>query len=378
MKQIGTTLFFLTVVFQLFAQSVEHSIERGFYNAAFTLNLSTDLPAATIMYSLDEGLPSQTYNGSLTIAQTSTIRSQAYNSTDTTAVATHSYIFPADVVQSPVMISSIVNDPTYGSQMEAALLSIPTISIVSHELLDPIDTSLLTLPTSLEYILPDGSEGFQIDCGVENYGGWWVWNSFDKKNFRLKFKSEFGPKKLKYPLFEGYDKGVPAADEFDQLNLRSGSHDMVQRGFYMSNRFMDDMMLEMGNAVPHGRFVHLYFNGDYWGQYHMRERFNNDFLASYHGGNDDDYDCINGNVNVGGWAIGHAYDGDSINWETIKDSTNLYVDLKDKVDLKNYVDFMLTFFLGYAENEYRCGGAADFSRPYTFFYNDADGWLRAP
>ena len=76
---------------------------------------------------------------------------------------------------------------------------------------------------------------------------------------------------------------------------------MNQRGFYMFNRFTDDTMLDMGNLNPHGRFIHLYLNGTYWGQYHLRERWSADMLAQYLGGEKEDYEAINGNWNVGGW-----------------------------------------------------------------------------
>ena len=59
----------------------------------------------------------------------------------------------------------------------------------------------------------------------------------------------------------------------------------------MSNRFTDDSMLDMGNIAPHGRFVHLYLNGKYWGQYHLRERWSADMASSYFGGSKDDYEA---------------------------------------------------------------------------------------
>lgn len=52
---------------------------------------------------------------------------------------------------------------------------------------------------------------------------------------------------LRYPIFRGHESGLAPVEEFDSLNLRSGSHDMAQRGAYMSNRFVDDSMLEMGS-----------------------------------------------------------------------------------------------------------------------------------
>ena len=78
---------------------------------------------------------------------------------------------------------------------------------------------------------------------------------------------KYGAAKLKHPIFDGFEyKNTPPTDEFDAINLRSGSHDMSRRGGYMASRFVDDTMLEMGQIAPHGRFVHVYLNGQYWGQ----------------------------------------------------------------------------------------------------------------
>ena len=101
-----------------------------------------------------------------------------------------------------------------------------------------------------------------------------AFTAFPKKNFRLYFRGDYGATKLEFPLFEGFERGgIEAVQEFDQLEVRSGSHDMKQRGFYLSNRFTDDVMLDTGDVNPHGRYVHLYLNGTYWGLYHLRERW---------------------------------------------------------------------------------------------------------
>src|SRR5206468_2322157 len=127
-----------------------------------------------------------------------------------------------------------------------------------------------------------GQPGFHEDCGIKEFGG--AFTDFAKKSFRLYFRSDYGASKLNYPVFDGYDRGLACVDEFNQLELRSGSHDMSQRGFYMSNIFTDDTLLEMGRLNPHGRFVHLYFNGAYWGLYHLRERWDAAMHQSYLGG----------------------------------------------------------------------------------------------
>ena len=48
----------------------------------------------------------------------------------------------------------------------------------------------------------------------------------------------------------------------------------------------------MGHPAGHGRYVHLYVNGLYWGLYNPTERLDREFAESYLGGDDMDYDVI--------------------------------------------------------------------------------------
>ena len=101
------------------------------------------------------------------------------------------------------------------------------------------------------------------------------------------------------PLFHGFDRGVPAQSSFDEIEFRSGSQDMYERGFYMAGSFVEDTMLDMGSLNPHARFVHLYINGVYWGQFEAREPMVDGFLADYLGGEKEGYLNVIGNDNVG-------------------------------------------------------------------------------
>ncbi|MBN1852578.1 MAG: lamin tail domain-containing protein [Pirellulales bacterium] len=370
--------------FQGFVADTDASIDRGFFETPITVDLTTPTPGATLVYTTDGSLPSLTHgvqilppdlhtapSGSVFIDSTTVLRTAAFKDDFVpTCVGTHTYIFIADVITSDVMDRAITEHATYAPWMERALTDLPSISLVfTHP------ESYTEQITSVEWISPDSTDGFQVDAGISWYGGYYT--EFAKKNFRLYFRSEYGPSRLEYPLFDGFDRGLPAVQVFDQLDLRSGSHDMSQRGFYMSNRFTDDTMLDMGHLAPHGRFVHLYINGVYWGQYHLRERWNADMLAQYQGGDKDDYEAINGNLNVGGWSPGDAYDGDGSGWENIKSLAGNYEAIQQFLNVANYIDYMLLYMSGNSENEYRTGGIPDGSSPYIFFLNDADGWLRS-
>ena len=375
------------------------SVDRGFKEQAFTVDITSTVPGATLVYTTDGSEPSLTNgiqvvpaNGtsvvqaSLLIDETTSLRTGVFRTGFlTSGFTTHTYVFLDDVISSSVLDTTITSEYT-PEELRAGLLDIPTLSFNYDT--EITDSFVPEQAASIEWLAPDGSEGFQVDAGISGFGGFFT--NFAKKNFRVEFRSEYGASQLEFPLFEGFDNGIPATDSFDSLDFRSGSHDRVQRGFGLSNRFVDDTLLEAGHAVPHGRFVHIYNNGVYWGQYHMRERWDADFLSQYYGGEEDDYEAVNGNINNGnptpnGWALGEVYDGSGEAWTNITqladqdgsgNPTGGYQELKEAVNLPQYLDYLLVWMAGRAENEFRAGGSIDGSVPYTFTLNDADGWLR--
>ncbi len=360
-----------------FVEDTKFSVRRGFYQSPQTVAITTLTEGATVRYTTDGSAPSPThgsvYSAPLTISATTVLRAMAHKpGLAPTNIDTNTYVFVDDVITSPE-----IGEPV-SQLMRDSLTAVPSMSIVTPNSIN--DTS--EVASSFEMIHPDGTEGFQEDCGVKRFGG--AFTNFDKKNFRLYFRSRYGAAKLNYPLFEGFDRGIPAAESFDQLNLRGGSHDMQARGFYMSNRFTDDTMLDMGNINPHGRFVHLYINGDYWGVYHLRERWSASTLTEYLGGPKSAHEAINGNWNVGGWAdpVAPAYDGDGSAWARIKDlaltpDPGNYEALRPYLDMPHYIDYMIMWMFGNSEDEYRCVGPAGVGSGFKWFLNDADGYLRS-
>ena len=109
-------------------------------------------------------------------------------------------------------------------------------------------------PGSLELFYPDNSDGFQVNCGVRIYGG--VGRREQKKTFRVLFKRQYGPTKLRYPLF-----GDNATDEFDTIILRANFNDAYVWGGADSQYIRDEVIrrlqLNLGGAAPYGDFVHF-------------------------------------------------------------------------------------------------------------------------
>lgn len=352
---------------------------RGFYDSPFTLSIENlDATASTHVAfgEFEPTIPVPSFfqhdiQATLTVRATSV--QDGYKPSD---IVTHSYLFLDDIVTSSVMKKSITNDQRYRDRIRKGLLDLPTFVVTVPEIPD----DYIERPASLEIFWPDGvTDAIQLGCGFARYGG--AWTSFAKKNYKLKFRKRYGEGKLRAPLFEGFDHGIPPVDEFDTLELRGGSHDMNQRGFYMASCFVEDAMLDMGSLNPHGRFVQLYINNTYWGQYHLRERVDDNFLASYLKGGADDYFNVKGNDNVGGGFVPGT--PDPVNrdtWETIRSMRGSYRALRAYVDVPNLIDFMLLWFYGNCESEYRSAGpvhaGGGFDTGFKFWSADSDGFLR--
>ena len=184
----------------------------------------------------------------MTISGTTAIRAAPFL-TDycDSPTATETFVFTADVVhQSPTgsapagwptgpingqvlnygMDPDIVNSAAWGGQVDAALKSIPTFSIVTDldYLFDPTTGIYVNAygdgrdwerEASVELIYPDGTTGFQIDAGIRVRGGYSRSSYNPKHAFRLLFRSEYGDSKLEYPLF-----GAGGMDVFDKIDLR--------------------------------------------------------------------------------------------------------------------------------------------------------------
>ncbi len=288
---------------------------------------------------------------------------------------------PADYGMDP----EVCNNTAYKSLMSTALTSIPTISIVTNPgnifsySIDKdtggiyiytgdvpydainIDSSKFagvrltskTLgvdwerPASVEYFDPSDSSQFQINCALLLHGGnGRKAHNTPKHSFRFSFRSEYGASKLNFKLFDE----KKAADQFDHLIVRASMnyswlHNAeIQRtdAQNLSDAFSRKLQLDMGQVSGHDKFVHVYLNGLYWGVFDLTEKFNNDFMESYFGGNDTEYDVVNDDGVVDGTLPVYT----SMKTYALAGDYNNLVS-KKLLDCPNFIDYMLmNFYIG--------------------------------
>ncbi|MCO6047477.1 lamin tail domain-containing protein [Aeoliella sp. ICT_H6.2] len=403
------------------------SHDRGFYDASFDLTItavgpdSVEIPDVTIRYTVDGSMPTlangSTYAGpikvdpatlSYTDAGVVTVRAAAFkDGYFSSNVDTQTYVFldavlgqdgtglptyspwghaGADWDIDPTVVSTVGAE-----NLKADLQSIPTMSLVMdwEELFGNgsggDDDGIYTQDerwrnksderfASLEYFTADQTEEFQIDSLVEIQGHSSTnrWRS-DKLSFEVKFKQPYDTKLESASLFgNSVADGANAADDFDSLvldaqyNYTFHVNNTTTQGpyaTYVHDQVVADLQNLAGGEAPHGRWVHLYINGLYWGIYNAHERPTDAFAEEYYGGDKDDYLVVKGfegkNL-VHGGTQGKYLQADGglaaeIAYQVLLDEVddnlsdlNEYQDVAERLDVDSFIDYMVVLF--YAGN----------------------------
>ncbi|MCU0917223.1 MAG: lamin tail domain-containing protein [Planctomycetes bacterium] len=363
------------------------SHEHGLYDVPFSLALSCETPGAFIRYTTNGAAPSETsgavYTAPIPIRTTTCVRALAFRAGSVPSeVRTHTFLFPNDVERQSAL--PVGFPTTWGSttadyemdpdivngvirpQLVQALKSLPSMSLVMNvdDLFGPAGVytnwsssgDAWERPGSVELIYPDGTKGFQVNCGVRIYGN--VGRREAKKSFRLKFTRAYGPTELHYPLF-----GAAATDRFDQLILRANFNDAYSYGAaraqFIRDEFTRRLQLALGDPSAHGTFVHLYINGLYWGLYNPLERPEASFAATYFGGRKEDWDALNsarplGDSTLTTWNAllnlvrqGLASDASYQRLQGNNPDGTRNPQYVDYLDVDNYINYLLVnFFIG--------------------------------
>ena len=388
-----------------FTAPVTIDLPHGFYETSQRVTISSPDSDSVIRYTVNGAPPTSTtgvvYSGPITVDGTTVLRAAAFKDDFVpSSVATATYLFANDVasqtrsetldagfpsswngtspdygVDPDVVGPNDDFDGRYADAFESSLKAIPTLSIaIANDAIFGDDgiyanpqNSDLEEAASLEWINPDGTEGFQINAGLKIQGG--AFRSFGltkKKSFRFKFQKQYGAAKLDYPVF-----GDSAVTSFDTLTLRMEANDGWQWGsndpenrLYARDEWGRRTQLAMGQPASHGTHTHVYINGFYWGTYNLVERPDEAFASDYMGGDKEDWDVQNSGRAINGdldsWqemlslarAVGDASDGSSSQlaaWQKLQglnpDGSN-NPNFEDYLDVENYIDYLIVNMYG--------------------------------
>lgn len=371
---------------------------RGIYDSPVEVALGRSVPNQVIHFTLDGSAPntdSPIWDGEpIEIAPDTarggvrTLRMIGDDAGRISREATHTYVFPAAVLDQP-------NDPpglpaTWGfgantrpadfamdrSALEgaddeaiAAFSELPIVAITSA------DAEWWDSGTGI-YMQPDRtgpewerpmqielfnhaanaatSDGFRVTAGVKIQGNSSTeqWGSA-KLSLRVAFRSEYGTGRLRYPLFP--DFGSPV-DEFENLILDAHYNNTWHhfepverdRAQYVRDQFTARMQLEVGSLAPRSLQVHLFINGLYWGLYDLHERPDASFAASHLGGDDGEWDVLRHSQSI----VVAGDNSDFVSLITTVRSADFTDDaevdaVRPLIDIDDLIDYMLVnFYVG--------------------------------
>lgn len=317
--------------FANYALKANASQGPGFYPATISIGLSTTEPAATIWY---------TTNGSLPVAAAPSIQYTAPITISATTI-----VRVLVVSSNPQVISSFIETNTY---FIAETFTIPVISICGDQLLTLLNGSQISTATTLEYF--DQNKNFVYETsGSTNKHGNDSW-AFNQRGIDFKSDDELGYNYTNpYQFFADAKLGYSARTEFDDIILKAAASDNypgdsdpschMRDAFVQSYAFRKNLELD-GRRT---RQIIVFANGQYWGIYELREKFDTDYTDFY-------YDQPKGEIdNLQYWGGINVQDGSDTGWVNIYNyimtnnmgAVSNYSYVNSKLSIKSLIDYMI-------------------------------------
>lgn len=409
------------------SEVVVADVTRGFFEAAFQVNLSTEAVGADIYYTTDASEPTVEtgilYAGAIDIGTTTTLRAGAFREGEVPLeVMTQTYIFPEDVldqVNNPAGYPSVWqpsvtadyamdNDAKIGTRAEIkeALRSLPTVSLVMevddwfNNSTDPAvgglyANSVIARGTAWErkvsaefFDFPHAQE-IQVNAGMRIFGNASRATSRKKHNMRLVFRSAYGPSRLEFPLFGGDDED----DVVNSYLLRGQNGDswfhptasQREESLYIRDQLARSLQESMNQPATKQDHVHLYINGLYWGVFNTIERIEADSMAAAYGGDKEDWDVMKATPP----SSVAAEDGTDAAWQALVElseadlsSAANYEAIQEYLDMESFIDWLLVnFYNGNSDwdhNNWQAGRKRGSDDQFRFFVWDSERTMLSP
>jgi len=185
-------------------------------------------------------------------------------------------------------------------------------------------------PMFITFIDTNNKVGFSQQAGIKIFGE--STRRQPDKSMKIIARKKYGKKRFKYRLFPNKD-----IKKFKQLVIRASGND------YAKTRFKDAMSAYLVRNLDieymAWRPIKLYINGEYWGVYNLREKINDNYIAS---NRNVDKDSVN--ITMGRWITQEGSGKDfkkMYYWfaelDTMDDKA--YNKAKQFLNIRNYINY---------------------------------------
>lgn len=322
---------------RLTSGEVEFSLAAGLYQELQTTTLTTD--EGDIYYTTDGSNPtreSARFENPIQVSETTVVRARCFvDGRVPGPIASRTYFIGERFKNLPFV--SVTADPEtlFGDEIG--------IYLNEHERNNDV-YKRKDAPGHLEFFPNDGSEGFAVNGGIR-IGGENNWASHTQKALNFSLKGKYGDDEIKYDLFPG--SGIPI---HTGLSLREGGDNwrnaMLRDSFWWYLAADDQIKVDTSARRPVVAFV----NGQYWGIYNLRDRWNEEWFHEHYGVDNGNYDHVGyGRFTSSSTTLG-AHHGEITEWNDFFENFLKVSDLTDsdnwafvesRIDIDSYIDFVV-------------------------------------
>ncbi|HEY9061211.1 MAG TPA: CotH kinase family protein [Pseudobacteroides sp.] len=352
----------------------------GFYTGAFNLSLTTTETNSKIYYTKNGSDPVPGAEGTFEYTTSINIKSRAGEANvlsmiqnisgdkDTPWIAPVGEVFKcttikATVVKSDGKKSKVITHSYFVDPNIKTRYSLPVISLVTDKanLFDNskgiyVNGNFLNegqeweRPIHMEFFEKDGTLGFSHDSGVRIHGGWS--RKYPQKTFRMYAEGYGDTDSFKYDIFPGLTKEANGKklNSFKTILLRNAGNDWSSA--MMRDEIMHKIVSHLDVETMAYRPSVVFLNGEYWGIYNIRERYDKHYLASHFNLDKDKVailDYVSGSVEKldvqeGTPDDATAFMTDITNYLKSNSITQkaTYEQIKTKMDVSNFIDYNIS------------------------------------
>lgn len=206
-------------------------------------------------------------------------------------------------------------------------------------------------PVHIEFFEEDGSLAFSQNAGIRIHGGYT--RRYAQKSFRLYARSEYDDQKwFKHDIFPGLEargSDGESLEKFKRLILRTSGNDSQYSMF--RDGFMQDLVSHLNVDTQAFRASVLFLNGEFWGIYNVRERYDNRYFQTHYDLDRDKVAVLSPTgtmteeikINEGTEADEQDY-RNIINYIKQNDITqeSTYKYINERLDIDSFIDYQIT------------------------------------
>jgi len=309
------------------------SNNAGFYSSTLSVEISTD-KEGEIFYTLDGSIPtlhSSKYNSPITIETSKVVK----------AIFIEDGKLPSPVITKSFFINENIELPILSISTEPKNLwddeiGIYTIGTNGKELwgVNANYWQEWERPAHFEYFDESKQKVVNQDIGIAING---ARRNMLHKSMRIFARTEYGSKQIEYNFFKEKD-----ISEFSSLVLRNGGYPEFRFTLFadglIQNLLADEMDIDYQAYQP----TILFMNGEYWGIYNIREKQNEEYIASNHNVDKNNLDILEYNMGViEGDKNHYAHLLSFIDQNDLQVPSN-YDSIKSWIDINEYINYQIS------------------------------------